>query len=61
MDYRSLQYFWWVRTWSRPIRHLPMVLYANNLVLNFNCILPLALVSLPALGALIFLTAKDWE
>ena len=26
MKYRSLQHFRWVRTWSRPIRHLPMVL-----------------------------------
>ena len=28
----------------------PWYFYVNNLVLNFNCILPLALVSLPALG-----------
>ena len=28
----------------------PWNFYFNNLVLNFNCILPLALVSLPALG-----------
>ena len=47
MEYRSLQYFRWVRTWSKPIRPL---LYVNDLDFNFNCILPLALVSLPALG-----------
>lgn len=28
----------------------PWNFYLNNLVLNFNCILPLALISLPALG-----------
>jgi alpha-1,2-mannosyltransferase len=28
----------------------PWNFYFNNLVLNFNCILPLALISLPALG-----------
>ena len=36
----------------------PWNFYLNNLVLNFNCILPLALVSLPALGVTYIIEPK---
>jgi hypothetical protein len=36
----------------------PWNFYLNNLVLNFNCILPLALVSLPALGVTYIIDRK---
>ena len=36
----------------------PWNFYLNNLVLNFNCILPLALISLPALGVTYFIDRR---
>ena len=58
MEYRSLQYFQWARTWSRPLRYLLVDFYVDNLVLNLDSILPLAFVSLPALGVTYIIDRK---